>query len=154
MKTKVPALWWQWLLAVSLIAVLFGLVMVVAPGLIKPLSETAYNSFFADDRYSRLSAEDVAFQDWLYGVLGATMVGWCLIVAFIAYYPFRAAERWAWQALCIAIAVWYVLDTGTSWLHGVTFNVLFNTGLLIAFGVPLVASRRFFVPDYEHDIAA
>ncbi len=144
MTREIPAIWWRWLLTVSLIGVLFGVVMVVAPGLLKPLSRTAYNSFFATDRYSGLSAGDVAFQNWLYGVLGATMAGWCLTAAFIAYLPFRAGQRWAWQALCIAVAVWFVLDTGTSWLHGVTINVLFNIGVLIAFGVPLVTSRNFF----------
>ena len=144
MNTQVPAIWWRWLLVVSLIAVLFGTLMVVAPGLLKPLSRPSYNSFFVTDRYSQLPAGDIAFQNWLYGVLGAVMAGWCVTVAFITYFPFRAGERWAWQALCIAVGVWFVLDTGISWLHGVTVNVVFNTGLLIAFGVPLVASRRFF----------
>lgn len=144
MIAQIPTIWWRWLFVVSLVGVLFGVMMVVAPGVLKPLSQPAYDSFFPTDRYSELAPEDVAFQDWLYGVLGATMAGWCLILSFIAYYPFRAGERWAWQALAIAVAVWYLLDTGTSWLHGVTVNVVFNTGLLIAFGVPLVASRRLF----------
>lgn len=144
MPAQIPAIWWRWLLVVSLIGMLFGAVMVLAPGMLKPLSQPSYNSFFATDRYSELPVGDVAFQNWLYGVLGATMIGWCLTVAFIAGYPFRAGERWAWQALCTAIIVWYVLDTGTSWLHGVFVNVALNTVLLVAFGVPLVASRRSF----------
>lgn len=144
MTAHIPTIWWRWLLVVSLIGILFGALMVVAPGLLSPLSRPSYNSFFTTDRYSQLSAADIAFQNWLYGVVGAVMAGWSLTVAFIAYFPFRAGERWAWPALGIAVVVWFVLDTGISWLHGVTVNVLFNTVLLIAFGVPLIASRRFF----------
>jgi hypothetical protein len=151
MNGQVTPIWWRWLLVVSLIGALFGTLMVIAPGLLRPLSQTSYNSFFATDRYSELTAGEAAFQNWLYGVLGATMAGWCLTVAFVAYFPFRAGERWAWQALCLAVAVWFVLDTGTSWRHGVTVNVLFNTGLLIALGVPLVASRRFFTGSKGRD---
>jgi hypothetical protein len=135
------------LLVVSLIGARFGVLMVVSPDLFKPLSQPSYNSFFAGQRYSELVAGGMAFQNWFYGVLGATMAGWCLTVAFVAYYPFRAGQRWAWQALCAAIVIWFVLDTGTSWLHGVTVNVLFNAVLLIAFGVPLVAARRFFTSN-------
>lgn len=145
MRRLISPLWWRWLLVVSIAGVLFGTLMVLAPaGLLGPMNETIYDGFFAGDRYAALSVEALAFQRWVYGVLGATMAGWCLTAAFIAYYPFRAGERWSWWALGVAIVFWYLLDTGTSWWHGVTFNVILNTVLLVAFGVPLLATWRFF----------
>ena len=84
----------------------------------------------------------MAFRSWVYGVWGATVAGWGILVAFIAMFPFKQRQRWAWNALLAAIGTWYLLDTGISLYFGVTFNALFNTLLLALAGLPLFMTRR------------
>jgi len=91
-----------------------------------------------------MSTEAKAFQSWVYGVLGATMAGWGICIAFIARYPFRNREKWAWNCLGIGVLCWYVVDTALSLSYNVYFNALFNTVLLIAALIPLVFSRKYF----------
>jgi hypothetical protein len=85
-----------------------------------------------------------SFQGWAYGVWGATVAGFGVLAAFVARVPFRARRRWARDALVAAIAVWFVLDSGLSAMHGVWFNVAFNSAVLIALAVPLGATWREF----------
>jgi hypothetical protein len=45
------------------------------------------------------------------------------------------------------VGVWFVLDTGISWLQGVSFNVIFNIVVVLALGMPLVFIRKEFVGE-------
>jgi hypothetical protein len=85
------------------------------------------------------------FQQWVYGIWGATIAGWGVFVTFIAHYPFRNKEKWAWNCLVLGILVWFVLDTALSAFHKVYFNVAFNTALLILAGLPAVFTKKEFV---------
>ncbi|MGB6067906.1 MAG: hypothetical protein WBG50_24125, partial [Desulfomonilaceae bacterium] len=85
------------------------------------------------------------FQQWVYGVWGATIAGWGAFMAFIAYYPFAQKERWAWNCIVTGLAIWFVLDTTLSIYHRVYFNAAFNTALLILAGLPLAATRKDFI---------
>ena len=85
------------------------------------------------------------FQQWLYGVWGATIAGWGVFVTFIARYAFAKKERWAWHCLLTGLAVWFVLDTGISFVYQVYFNVAFNTAIFILAMLPLVFTHKEFV---------
>lgn len=78
------------------------------------------------------------------GIIGAVMAGWMMTVIVLARGPFRAGERFAWNAIAWPLLGWYVIDTTFSFAHGVWGNVLLNTGTALMFGVPLLASRRHF----------
>lgn len=77
------------------------------------------------------------FRGWVYGVWGATVAGFGLLAAFVARGPFRRRERWARDALLVAAATWFALDTAVSASYGVWFNVAFNTFVLLAIVVPI-----------------
>ncbi len=148
MNETIPSLWWKWLLAFSIIGIIFALVMALAPGVLhSTLGQLTYNSFFEGDAYAELTEPELAYQDWLYSVLGSTMVGWLVVVGFIAYYSFRQGERWAWNAVAVGIVAWFVLDTGSSLANGVVFNAVFNLIFLAGFGAPLLATYRHFHPS-------
>ena len=84
------------------------------------------------------------FQKWIYGVWGATIAGWGIFLAFIAHYPFAKKEKWAWNCLVLGLLVWFILDTLISLNYRVYFNAVFNTGLLILAGLPIVFTRKHF----------
>ena len=147
METRgpVPDIWWKWLLAASLATVVVGAAFVCAAGsVLQPMVRFYYEQFSPTLEFDTLSAEAVAYQTWLYGVLGGVMVGWGVALVPLVYYPFRRGERWAWGAIAASMLCWFVFDTGASAAHGVMANVILNCVFLVAFGVPLVGAARHF----------
>lgn len=136
--------WQKWLLAVGIYLVAFGLVLAFFNQ--TRLMDLAFNDqidpvFWGTDGIPENAAH---FQAWVYGVLGATVSGWGIFLAFLAHYPFKAREKWAWNCIAFGIGTWFVVDTAISAYYGVTFNVVFNTALLLLVGLPLLFTRKGF----------
>ena len=136
--------WQRWLFIAGLIIIIFGLLMAFL-NQTRPfdlLFNNQINPIFWGVR--AVPEEVVVFQSWIYGVLGATVAGWGVFLAFIAHYPFKNKERWAWNCVALGMLLWFTVDTAISLYFGVIFNALFNTILLIAVLLPLILSRRAF----------
>lgn len=135
--------WQRWLFVASLLVVIFGLALAFLNQ--TPLFDFLFNSQinpqFWRTRYP--GADIVQFQRWIYGVLGATMAGWGVFLAFVAHVPFRRQERWAWTCMTVGLLLWYTVDTVISVIY-VPFNAAFNTVLLVALGLPLLLTWRQF----------
>ena len=136
--------WQRWLFVVSVVIVLFGLALAFLNQ--TPVFDLAFNNqidpvFWSS---SELIAEMRAFQKWIYGVLGATVAGWGIFMAFVAEHPFKRRERWAWNCLGLGLLIWFLVDTGISLYFKVYFNAMFNTVLFLAGLIPLVFSRSEF----------
>lgn len=86
----------------------------------------------------------ISFRTWVYGAWGATIAGWGISLLFIVYNAFTRQERWAWFAISVGLAVWYLLDTGMSAYFGVGFNVIFNSLIMGLVVIPLVGSYSAF----------
>lgn len=135
--------WHKWLLGLSGLIILFGTLMALTSG--TPLFNLFHNQ--VDPVFWGSATPDAAlrlFQQWVYAVLGATMAGWGVFLAFIVFYPFKKKEKWAWVCISLGLGLWFVLDTVLSAWCGVMFNVLFNAVLLLAAAPPLLATRRTF----------
>ena len=141
--------WQKWLFAVGLLLAAFGLALAFFNQ--TPFFDFLFNAqinlvFWPD---GQVTPEAVMFQQWIYSVLGATIAGWGICVALLAYYPFRNREIWAWNAIVLGVTVWYVVDTGLSLYFRVIFNVIFNTVLFIAVWLPLAFTRGGLMPLQE-----
>ena len=112
-----------------------------------PLDETFFYLVYFQQPASPapVPTEILGYLRFANGIIGAVMAGWMMVIIALARGPFRAGERWAWQAMAWPLVGWYVIDTAFSMAHGVWGNVLLNTGTGLMFGVPLLASRRHFV---------
>jgi hypothetical protein len=138
------AFWTKWLLGIAVLLVLFGLALAVFNQSF--LFESLFNSnidrvFWGAAVIPQVSLD---FQRWVYAVLGATVAGWGAFLVFLAYYPFRRKELWAWNCILVGMLVWYLPDTIFSMQFGVAFNAVFNTILLILVLLPLAFTRREF----------
>ena len=133
--------WQRWLVGVGALVALFGLFMALLNGtpLFALFNDRIDPVFWGGQAVPQAG---LAFRGWVYGVWGATVAGWGILVAFIAMFPFKQRQRWAWNALLAAVGTWYLLDTGISLYFGVTFNALFNTLLLALAGLPLFMTRK------------
>ena len=74
-------------------------------------------------------------------VLGAVMAGWSLLMMQIVRGPLREGLRWAWLMLVQSLALWFLLDTGTSLVLRYPTHALFNVPFAVALGIPLVSLR-------------
>ena len=133
----------RWLLTLSVAVTLFGLFMALFSG----TSLFAFFNHQIDPAFwgtNAVGATAKLFQQWIYGVWGATIAGWGVILIYIVRYPFARKERWAWRGVVLGLLVWYLLDTLLSVLYRVYFNAAFNTLILIMAAPPLIFTSKDF----------
>lgn len=136
-------LWQRWLLIVGLLITAFGVMLAL-------FSQTALFTIFNQQINPifwgtiELPVNAQAFQQWIYGVLGAVMAGWGIFTTFSVHYPFKRKEKWAWTCLASGVLAWFAIDTFISLSFKVYFNVAFNAAVLIGVMLPLLFSRKYF----------
>jgi hypothetical protein len=138
--------WSRWLQAGSLLVLVIGLAFVLAAGPVQELFESLY---FVPVTGETLSQEAAAYAAFLQGVLGAVMVGWSVLLFYVARGPFRRGEPEAWRMLLASLAAWFVADTLFSLWTGYWQNAILNAGLAIVFVIPLAATYRRFRDDAD-----
>ena len=85
------------------------------------------------------------FKNWLFGIIGGTIVGFHLLVIMISENAFKQKEKWAYQAIWIALLLWFIIDSSISVYTGAIHNVIIiNIVALILIGLPLVITRKAF----------
>lgn len=132
--------WSRLIQGAAAVVLALSAVLMLAP----PLGETFFHLVYFQQPASPVPvpAEIQGYLRFANGIIGAVMAGWMMAVIVLARGPFRAGERFAWNAIAWPLLGWYVIDTTFSIAHGVWGNVLLNTGTALMFGVPLLASRR------------
>jgi hypothetical protein len=149
MHQPVPVFWSKWMVVLSLLLIIYGLAMVVAPQmmnstLVGPLlyhAETLHNTF------KKLSEQEQFFLSIMNGLLGTVVIGYAVLLGWIANTPFRKGERWAWNAIAVSISAWATLEALFKWVNGLGIWSMAHLGLVVAFGIPLLASYRYFYPS-------
>ena len=142
MNTTALQFWSSLIQAAAAVVLALSAVLMLAPS----LGEAFFHLVYFQQPASPV-AVPIEIQGYLRfanGIIGAVMAGWMMVIIMLARGPFRAGERFAWNAIAWPLLGWYVIDTAFSAAHGVWGNVLLNTGTALMFGVPLWASRRHF----------
>jgi hypothetical protein len=136
--------WQKWLFTAGIIMVVFGVALALGYGspLFGWLMSGINSTFWANA--AQMTPAMLAYQLWMVGLLGTVMACWGLTVAFIAFYPFRRMENWAWTCLASGVGLWFVLDESLSLFYRVYFNAIFNLGFLLMLVLPLVFTMGFF----------
>ena len=136
--------WWRALIAVDAGVILFGLSMVLLPGLI--LQFFGLVIYSSADSLSAFGDAPARYIVLLHGVLGAVMFGWGIALLFVLLGPFRRHANEGWLTVTVSIAAWFIPDTAFSLWSGFWQNAILNSVFAVAFAVPLLAARRYF-PD-------
>ena len=136
--------WQKWLLVVALLLTAFGLALALFNQALvfDILFNNQVNPVFWPSQ--EITPQIAKFQQWVYGVLGATVAGWGIFTACLAHYPFRNKERWAWNAIALGITVWFIADTSLSLYFQVNINAAFNALVFAAVLLPLLFTRQAF----------
>jgi hypothetical protein len=131
----------RWLVWANVFFAVFGVVIAVAGDtiLFAIWNNAATDAFFA----GTFPPEILEFKRFLFGIIGGTIAGFHVLMAYVAAVPLARREAWAIRALAAALLVWFAIDSAIGLLTGGWFNVvLINLFALIAVGVPLLVARR------------
>ena len=144
----IPVLWSRWIGFLCVLLVIYGLAMVFVPrvmnsALVGPL---LYHDGVLRTAFSRVAEPESIFLNVLNGLLGAVTIGYAILIGWIAFEPFRKGESWAWNAIATSVIAWAALEGYVKLANGLGVWSLAHTGLLVAFGIPLLATYRYFHP--------
>ncbi len=89
------------------------------------------------------TTEVITLKNWLFGIIGGTIVGFHTLMVFISENAFKRREPWAWWAMTIGMVSWFIIDSGISMYYGAVHNVvLINLVALTLIGLPLIMTYR------------
>ncbi len=137
--------WQKWIVFYCIICIVLGLVMTFgSTGIIFKIYNISVSEAFWGQPY--LHAAVSAYHPWIFAVLGSTITGWSVCFLFLALYPFKRRERWAYYCFLTSLLSWVSLDSAFSLYFGINIEVLFNFVSLFGFAIPLIATYRDFFP--------
>ena len=136
--------WQRWLFYSSIIFAMFGIAFAVygSNPLFLPYNNALARIFGFGET---MPASIEPFRAFIWGPIGATIASSYILLAFIAWYPFKRKERWARNAIMVAFGVWVVLDSAVSFNYGVYFQIYLINGFSILIkALPLIFTWKDF----------
>lgn len=133
-----------WLKMISVLFALFGVIIALfnQTKIFQLLFGNQINAIFWKN--TEITDGAILFQQWIYGLLGATCLMVGILIFFIVKNAFAKREKWAWNCLLWGLVAWFLIDTPISIYFQVYFNVIFNIFLLLAVLIPLLMIRAAF----------
>lgn len=84
-------------------------------------------------------------KNWLFGIIGGTIVGFHILMIMISENAFKKKELWAYKSMWFGLLSWFCIDSGISIYYGAIHNVvIINLVALILIGLPLIMTRNEF----------
>lgn len=138
----VPRFWLNWLRTGVGVLVLFGLVLIISPGLAHAffnwagLGSTQMPIVFPDKAIRQLS--------FVYGTIGTLIIGWMILTLTIIEGPFAKGERAGWTALAAAFTIWFTIGLLHASSSGYWAFALIQAAVYGGFIIPLYATFNLF----------
>lgn len=142
MSPQISKFWIRWMIVVLAGMVVMGLMIIFTPFVNATLGSIYYNVYFDYDAYAVISDGDLRFQTFLYGVMGAVLASWSLLMLSLVIFPIRQGQKWAWYAMIASIILWFIGDGYASVVTGFPIHAAINLSMLITLGIPLLAIYR------------
>ena len=136
--------WTKWLLWANIMTVGVGIAVAFFGNsiLFELHNEASREVYFGGEAFPEGA---LAMKNWLFGVIGGTIIGFHLLMIFIIRNAFAKREKWAYQALWVGMLSWFCVDSGVSAYWGALHNVwMINVVALVLIGLPLVMTAKAF----------
>jgi hypothetical protein len=135
--------WRNWLNVWGVAVIVFGLVL-AGGGL--DLTDGAAEALFGI-----LHPDPIAWTPHLrfsVALMGAVTMGWGItfLALFMAAHQLGARAAPVWRLATVGALVWFAIDSGLSVATGFWLNAVSNTGLMIGYLVPVLASGALAAP--------
>lgn len=140
--SSTPTFWINWLTYTAEFTVLFGLFMVLAPG----LTQQAFGLLIFQNpaQFGNFDPQATAYIGLAHAVMGSVMVGWGSLVFIVVRKLLAKGIKEAWSMVAVSVLLWYVPDTAYSLYSGFWQNAVLNTSFAVLYAVPLIAMRKHF----------
>lgn len=136
--------WQKWLTYANVLAVVIGLLVAFFGNSLLFSLHNMYSAqvFFGEESF----APDVfLFKNWLFGIIGGTIVGFHILMIFICEYAFKNKEKWSYYAMLLGLVSWFFIDSSISLVYLAIHNVLLiNIPAFIMIGLPLIFTYKYF----------
>ncbi len=136
--------WQKWLVAANVFTLMVGLSVAFAGNsqVFDLHNQYTQEVFF----YGEIIEKDsLRFKNWLFGIIGGTIVGFHLLMLMIVIHPFKNKEKWSYWALWMGLLGWFLIDTAVSIYYKAYHNVLIiNIPAAILLGLPLLMTFSAF----------
>ena len=145
MKEERFIFWQKWLTWANVLTALVGVLVALAGNsmFFRLHNEYTIEVFFRNQEFT---PEVLAFKNWLFGIIGGTIVGFHLLMIFISEHAYKRREPWSFWAMCTGLLSWFLIDSAISWYYGAIHNIVLINGVaLILIGLPLLMTREVFV---------
>ena len=136
--------WQRWLFCTSLLFACFGFVFAIYGNnlLFLPYNKLLSTVFW---HRSEFPLEVEPFRAFIYGPLGATIAGFYILLAFIAWYPFREKQKWSRNAIITAFSFWVIIDSSVCLHFGVYPQIyIINAFSIIVKALPIIFTWNEF----------
>lgn len=137
--------WQKWLTYANVMTIIVGLLVAFTGNSIffELHNDSSAELFFNS---SEFHPDVLKFKNWLFGIIGGTIVGFHVLMVFICENAFKRKERWAYGAMWAAMISWFVIDSGISYYYGAVHNILLiNLIAMVLIGLPLLMTRKAFM---------
>lgn len=136
--------WQKWLTYANIITIGVGVLVAFAGNSIFFELHNKYTKdVFLDGR--EFEDSTLKFKNWLFGIIGGTIVGFHILMVMISENSFKKKEQWAYKAMWLGLLPWFIIDSGISIYYGAIHNIIIiNLAALILIGLPLIMTRKAF----------
>lgn len=94
---------------------------------------------------SDFSNQELLLKNWLFGIIGGTIVGFHILMILISENAFKKKERWAYNSMWLGLLSWFIIDSSISVYYGAFHNLwIINIPALIMISIPLLVTRKVF----------
>lgn len=129
--------WIRWLETVLAAVLVYSLLLVVAGSVAGSLF-----SLLGFGPPDAIDTDEVrSYLRLPYMVLGAVLAGWTVTMLQLTRGVLRDGAPWVVPLMARSLTLWFVLDTGMSFVLGFPTHALFNLSFGIALAIPLVKLR-------------
>ena len=136
--------WQRWLFYSSLSFALFGVVFAIYGNNVffMPYNRALAHVFGFGEN---IPGSIEPFRAFIWGPLGATIACCYILLAFIAWFPFKRKERWARNSIIAAFGVWVILDSAVCIFYGVYFQIfIINAFSILQKALPIIFTWKAF----------
>jgi hypothetical protein len=89
--------------------------------------------------------QELQLKNWLFGIIGGTIVGFHILMIFISENAFKKKEKWAYISMWLGLFGWFIIDSSISAFYGAFHNLwIINIPALVMISIPLIATRKAF----------
>lgn len=144
MSEKQFIFWQKWLTYANVLTIMVGLLAAFAGNSIffEAHNNGTKEVFFSGEDFD---PEVLTLKNWLFGIIGGTIVGFHVLMIYISEYAFKHKAKWSYKALWLGLLSWFCIDSGISIYFSAIHNVIFiNVVALFFIGLPLIFTRKEF----------